>query len=215
MSHHQTLATLLKEFGSTDDPLLPSVKVSPLATTKEGPATSGFVELPQAGTSSLEDAYNRGREEGQREAEARFQHELGEQHAAAEMMLEQSRKNWVEQQGQVLSNELTAAVQDMHHQLANCFVEVLLPIIHDEVRRDAVGKIAATIRQTVPNDWQGPLRVEGPADLLEVLRENLGEMAALIKCQTVEAADIKVTIDETVLETQLEVWGEFFKRAAV
>ena len=171
-----------------------------------------FQQLPEASTSTLEDAYNRGFEEGQREARASFVHELGEQTAAAELKLDRARQAWAEDAGAVLSRELSTAVQEMHHTLADSFSDVLLPIVGDEVRQGAVRKIATAIKSTVPGDWQGPLRVEGPADLVTSLRNSLGEMASMVECHEVPEADMIVAVNDTVLKTQLTAWSETVKR---
>lgn len=210
---HVTLASLLTDYGVSDDDEPKGINLQAAALSEEDLAPGiGFERLPESSTSALEDAYKRGYEEGQREAEARMAHDLGEQRAAAELKLGQARKTWALEFGQALSQELSSAVKDMHHVLADNFAEVLLPIIRDEMRGEAVRKISAAIRTTAPTDWQGPLLIEGPSDLLTALRENLADMESIIECQPVEGRDVKVTINETILETQLEAWGDAVKR---
>lgn len=210
---HVTLASLLTDYGVSDDTETSAITVqSPVLAEADLSPDVGFERLPEAATSAIEDAFRRGFEEGQREAEARLAHDLGEQKAAAELRLGQARKAWAVDFGQVLSQELSSAVQDMHHILADNFVDVLLPIIRDEMRGEAVRKISEAMRTTAASDWQGPLIIEGPSDLLEALRENLADMASIIECRVVEGQDVRVTINETILETQLAAWGDAVKR---
>lgn len=210
---HVTLASLLTDYGVSDDPEIPTIKVDSAMVTEPGPIPGvEFERLPEAATSAIEDAYQRGLEEGRREAEARLAHDLGEQKAAAELKLGEARKAWAADFGQVLSKELKDGVQEMHHLLADNFSNVLLPIIRDEMRSEAVRKISDALRKTAASDWEGPFLVEGPADLLQELRENLGDMESLIECRMVESQDVRVTINETILETQLAAWADAVKR---
>ena len=210
---HVTLASLLTDYGVSDDPEVPSINVEAPVVPEAGPVPGiEFERLPEATTSAIEDAYQRGLDEGRREAEARLAHDLGEQRAAAELKLGQARKAWAADFGQALSKELREGVQEMHHILADNFSNVLLPIIRDEMRSEAVRKIADALRKTAASDWEGPLLVEGPADLLQELCQNLGDMESLIECRMVESQDVKVTINETILETQLAAWADAVKR---
>ena len=210
---HVTLASLLTDYGVSDEPEPVAIAAPPVVRGGDSMAPSiGFERLPETSTSVLEDAFKRGFEEGQREAEARMAHDLGEQRAAAEMKLDQARKTWAADFGQVLAQELVAGVERMHNLLADNFVDVLVPIIRDEARSDAVRKIAEAIRTTAPSDWDGPIVIEGPADLVKALQDDLGDMKAIIEPRTRDGIDIKVTINETILETQLEAWGDAVKR---
>ena len=210
---HVTLASLLTDYGVSDDPETSAITVqSPVLAEDDLSPNIGFERLPEAATSAIEDAYRRGFEEGQREAEARMVHDLGEQRAAAELKLGQARKAWAIDFGQALAQELSSAVQDMHHMLADNFADVLLPIIRDEMRSEAVRKISNAMRTAAASDWQGPLVIEGPKDLLEALRDNMADMESIIECREVEGQDVKVTINETILETQLSAWGDAVKR---
>lgn len=210
---HVTLASLLTDYGVSDDPEPPMIATAPIVRGAEGVGPHiGFERLPDASTSVLEDAFRRGFDEGQREAEARLAHDLGEQRAAAELKIDQARKTWAADFGQALAQELTGGLEKMHHVLADNFVEVLVPIIRDEARSDAVRKIADAIRNTAGSDWEGPIVIEGPGDLVKALQENLGDMKAVIEPRTREGLDIKVTINETILETQLEAWGDAVRR---
>lgn len=211
--NHVSLASLLTDYGATDDSQGPAAHAEEVAFLVEPLSIQdGIGQLPQSSTSALEDAYGRGFEEGQREAQDRFAHELGEQAAAAEKKLEEARRSWASDTGDVLSKRLDIALQDMHHVLADHFAEVLLPIVNDEMRRGAVRKIAAAIQATVASDWNGPLRVEGPSDLLKALKKSLGETAPVLECHETSAADITVTLNETTLKTQLAVWRDAVKR---
>lgn len=210
---HVTLASLLTDYGVSDEPEPVAVAAPPVIRTPDGMVPDmGFERLPETSTNVLEDAFKRGFEEGQREAEARMAHDLGEQRAAAEMKLDQARKTWAADFGQVLAQELIAGVEKMHGMLADSFVAVLVPIIRDEARSDAVRKIAEAIRTTAPSDWDGPIVIEGPADLVSALQDQLGDMKAIVEPRTRDMMDIKVTINETILETQLEAWGDAVKR---
>ncbi|MFY0612070.1 MAG: hypothetical protein JXQ99_11130 [Hyphomicrobiaceae bacterium] len=210
---HVTLASLLTDYGVSDEPDMPEVAPAPIIHGSDGMTPNvGFERLPESSTSVLEDYFKRGFEEGQREAEARMAHDLGEQQAAAEMKLDQARKTWAADFGQVLAQELVVGVENMHNVLADSFVDVLVPIIRDEARSDAVRRIAEAIRTTAPSDWDGPIIVEGPADLVKALQENLGDMKAIVEPRTRDGLDISVRINETILETQLEAWGDAVKR---
>ena len=210
---HVTLASLLTDYGSKGGQEPEPIAPRPIVRGRESlDASAGFEKLTEPRRNLIEEAYTRGYEEGQREAEVRMAHDLGEQKAAAELKLDQARKTWVADIGEVLSQELNAAVEKMHNVLADNFVDVLVPIIRDEARGEAVRKIAEAIRSTAPSDWAGAIVVEGPNDLITSLQEQLGDMKAIIEMRTRDGLDIKVTINETILETQLEAWGEAVRR---
>ena len=65
---HVTLASLLTDYGVSDDPQAPTVNVeAPVVPEVAQVPGIEFERLPEAATSAIEDAYQRGLEEGRRE----------------------------------------------------------------------------------------------------------------------------------------------------
>lgn len=161
---------------------------------------------------AIESAYRRGLDEGRREVEARMVHDVGEVRARCERQLEEARQAWANLEGQRMAEQLESAVREMHTHLADAMAEILLPIIEKEVRGEAIRKIAEAVKRTEPGDWQGPVVVRAPADLLEAMRRHLAGAVTLVEFQETEGREVEVTIDKTVLTTQLENWGAVVRR---
>jgi hypothetical protein len=165
-------------------------------------ATSG--RRPDALAAEIDAAYARGLAAG---------HQFAEQQAAAAQMAA------VELQARAFAErtEQTAAriIAHVDHQLGAMHLEVtqtmarlLEPLLANWIRADALETLAARLA-TVLHDKVGlDIRIEGPDDLVTPLSRVVATQGK-DHCVTIrrsEATDVRVTVDQLLLETQIGAW---------
>lgn len=158
----------------------------------------------------LNEARTSGEEAGRSAARAEHERELAEARANAEDRLAEARRQWVEEQGDVLAAGLTSALAALEDRIAGPVARILTPFLTDRLRDAMVQDLSESVTRLVSRGRFGRLRISGPDDLLAGLRGRLGPCPAAIEWVPDDRADIALIVDETTIETDIASWiGRF------
>jgi hypothetical protein len=124
-----------------------------------------------------------------------------------------ARQGWAAAEGNALGEALLRAVSEVETRLAETTARVLRPFLETKIREAAVAELVTTIEAILTRDKAAQVEITGRDDLLDVVRARLaGKVQATYASS--EAGDIRVTIDQTVLETRLGAWVAAIEEAA-
>lgn len=137
-------------------------------------------------------------------ARAAFEAERARDAEAFEAHLALVRQQWAAESAETLSAGLKAAIAEMEERIANATGRLLLPFLNEAVRAKAVEDLSANITRLLRAPQAPTLRISGPQDLLDMLRTRCGEIG--IEFVPTTDVDVRVTADDTVIETQLSAW---------
>ena len=175
-------------------------------------AADGVRAEASAGVRAAE-SHARGFAEGKAAAEAEFAAKLEAQHQDFERRLAMARQCWAAAEGNALGEALLHAVSELETRLAETTARILRPFLETKIREAAVAELVATIEAILTRDKAAQVEITGRDDLLDVVRARLaGKVQATYASS--EAGDIRVTIDQTVLETRLGAWMAAIEEAA-
>lgn len=159
------------------------------------------------------ESHAQGHAEGRAAAEAEFAAKLETQRKDFEQELAMARQCWAATEGNALSETFLHALQDLETRLAGTMARILRPFVETEIRRAAIDELVTTIETILSRDEIAKIEVSGPVDLLCVLRVKLaGKIPATFVAN--EACDVRVAIEQTILETQLGAWIGAIEKAA-
>ena len=105
-----------------------------------------------------------------------------------------------------------AALSQLQSEIADGVARILKPFLVLSLRDQVLDALSETMR-TVLKDDKPLLKVSGPEDLLEALRERMGQDEASISYEAAPAVEVSVVADHTVIETRLKAWIDRFDAA--
>jgi len=154
----------------------------------------------------------RGRELGRSEAAAESASVIACLQADHEARLTELRQAWCTEEGDRLAAGFSDALQALGAGLTDRVGHLLVPVLTEALRRQAVDELAQSLARIL-GDARAPVRVSGPADLLDAVAGRLGPFEATIAFQPSDAVEVSVQADQTVIETQLGAWGRLMTEA--
>lgn len=208
------LARYLRDFGAEK-------VLTPAEVHFEAPSSSdAFDDFPAiehvVEQVDVEAERQQAREEGARQATE----ELTAQHAEAIAELQQKHADELEAQRQEfeggLADYLAKALPELTDRLAAELTEAALrlfaPIVKEELDRQALNELAATLRTELAKETLEQIQVSGPERLCDLLRDRLEEAGATIEFQHTEGADVRVEMGDSLLVTRLSAFTADLER---
>jgi hypothetical protein len=154
--------------------------------------------------SRIEAARAEGRLAGEAAARARYEVEAERARAKFEAELAEARSQWAATEGARLADEL----RRLEARLGAGIVDVLTPLLPELARAKVLDDLVAAVSTLLTPGAHPLLQVTGPVDLLDALRDKLGEMAAAVEYWPAAGPEIRIIADHTTIETALGVWLE-------
>ncbi|NGM33114.1 hypothetical protein G4G93_04070 [Methylobacterium sp. DB0501] len=190
-------------------PLVKPLALRPSGSNPPGPKR----ETPEERAALLAEAEERGRQQGL--AEARREAETARLRAAeeAEARLVEARRHWSAAEAEALADGFSAALRALDATLSDRIARLLVPVLTDALRRQAVAELSSTLTRLLAEPQAATVRVSGPEDLLAALAARLGPLAAAVSFTPAETAEVQVSADQTVIDTQLGAWTRLIAAA--
>ena len=129
---------------------------------------------------------------------------------AAAQTLEQiadARLQWCTEEADRLADAFRTGLCALESHIAESLAPVLGAFVTSKVRERAVDDLCALMSTRLAQDNAAILKISGPADLLEMLRARLPDAAGL-EFQPGEQTEVRVVVDDTIMETQFAAWAE-------
>ncbi len=185
----------------------------PLAKPKEirrEPQPPPVLKAEAPPVNLLDEAYRRGYSAGLSEGNAA----LAEERVRSAIRLGEERAKWSDQQAVAIVNGFTAACGELETTIASSVARILQPFLADAVRDKAVAALVEQISALTSSSPVPVFRISGPADLLELVRAQLDAARRTgIDYQVTDAVEVRVVVDQTVIETRVSAWMERLKEA--
>ncbi|TGE00659.1 hypothetical protein [Methylobacterium nonmethylotrophicum] len=170
-------------------------------------------ETPEERAALIAAAEERGRQQGL--AAAREEAEAARLRAAeeAEHRLAEARRHWSEAEAEALADGFSAALRALDAALSERIARLLVPILTDALRRQAVAELSGALTRLLAEPQAATIRVSGPEDLLAALAARLGPLAAAVSFAPAETPEVQVSADQTVIDTRLGAWTRLIAAA--
>jgi len=146
-------------------------------------------------------AFEAGREDGHKEAEALYEAEKARLLREHETEIEALRANFSREQANLLAGALTEAVSGLEQSMSAQIAEVLAPLFAAKVERDAVAGFAQRISK-LALEGEAP-EIFGPPHLLEPLRDHADLLPTGCRFIENESSELSFSFALRVLETRV------------
>jgi hypothetical protein len=177
-------------------------RVSPLLPQDEAEKPDLRVSTSQRIEQGRLLAFEDGREAARRELEV--ERERMRDTLAADVA--QERKKWAEEEAALLAAAHRAAFEDFETRCAQAVANILRPFMIPLAINRVTGALVENLETLFASRTRALFEISGPADLLDALRDKFADRGAAIAFKPDETIDVRVRLDDTIIETQLEAW---------
>jgi hypothetical protein len=154
----------------------------------------------------LEQAHLRAFEEGRAAARKELDDERGGLREALDAELAKARAAWAAEEGARLAQAHRAAIDSFETRCAQAVANILRPFLVRETIARVTDALVENLEAMFVARAQGIFEISGPAELLAALKEKFAAGAARMEFRPDDSLDVRVRVDETIIETQLGPW---------
>lgn len=174
----------------------------------QAPPAAPVTEAPPVNL--LDDAYRRGHAAGVAEGEAK----LAEERVRSAIRLGEERAKWSDQQAVAIVSGFEAACREIETNIASSVARILLPFLTEAVRDKAIGSLVEQVAVLTGNSPVPVFKVTGPSELLDLVKTQLeASRRTGIAYEAADTSEVRVVVDQTVIETQISAWSERLEEA--
>ncbi|MCW2274974.1 hypothetical protein GJ654_10590 [Rhodoblastus acidophilus] len=186
-----------------------AARVSPLLRRKE-PAPDVVADEPRttaaAASPKLEQSMLKAFEEGREAARREWAEERARLESSRTLEFARERAKWQQEEGQRLVEAHRAAIADFETRCAQAVANILKPFLTQAVIARVTDSLVQNIEVLFSSRRRSLFEISGPQDLLDALKEKFADQQASIAYSLSDGLDVRVRVDDTVIETQLGAW---------
>lgn len=160
-----------------------------------------------------DDGVERSRAEGYSIARAEFEHRLEREKLAFAERAAEERQKLLNETAAKLAADITEVGNELQAKIAGVTARILEPMIFNAAQKQAVTNFIDHLSSIATDVRRPVLRLTGPAELLDLIRTKLGVRAIAIELRPGPEVEASITIDQVVVETQLQAWADRLKMA--
>jgi hypothetical protein len=160
-----------------------------------------------------DNGYERGLAEGYNAAKAEFELKLEREKQAFAEQAADDRQKLLNETAAKLAADVTQVGNELQNKIAGVTARILEPMIFNAAQKQAVTNFIDHLSSIATDVRRPVLRLTGPAELLDLIRTKLGVRAIAIELRPGPEVEASITIDQVVVETQLQAWTDRLKMA--
>jgi hypothetical protein len=161
----------------------------------------------------LEAAVARGREEAEVEASSAIEQLEREHETRLAATLAGERARWVMTESAKMAGLLSTQLDELRREFGDLVTRTLKPFLTDALREKAVAELRRTILEALAGNGGVEFAISGPADLTGQIRSLLADKSIPVAVTETSAIDVRVKIDQMLVETNLAAWVTAIERA--
>ncbi|MGO4740456.1 hypothetical protein AB4099_28240 [Bosea sp. 2KB_26] len=171
----------------------------------ELPVQARTVEEPQIDIESLIKA---AREDEAAAAAARLQEALDAQRREFAEIAQALRAQWVSEHAEAIAKKIEQGLEIVELELGERIGNVLHQFLAEAFRGQAIAETADLLNSIVTDSEVSIIRVSGPEDLLDALKERLHVGVTAVEFVPEPSIDVSITVNDALIETQLHAWSQ-------
>lgn len=153
---------------------------------------------------AIAEAYQRGHSDGK----ARMLAEWTEQQRALARSDAEDRAREIQQLASALSAQFQSGLEHIAITLGDTLADLLRPLLARSIEAAALEALRAAVQDCLAGGSGLTVHVSGPEHLLSPLRSALVDARQNFKFKITAGPDVRIVIDQLLLETRLEAWSQ-------
>jgi hypothetical protein len=177
--------------------------------SEPGPGADSGLLTPFGATHSqtrMAAAEAQGFERGRRSVDEGLRQAVADLEAKFAQEREVMRRQWTEAQAQKMQAHLEAGLAKLRLELAQSVAGVIGPFLANRLREEAVEELTTAAEALVNEGMPLTIEVSGPADLTGAIARQLEPLATVVKVALVETPELRVKVDNRMIETRFKDW---------
>ena len=162
-----------------------------------------------------DDAYQRGLSAGYATARAEYERKLNDEKEKFDVRLGEERNDLLNETAARIADSIEEVGKQIEARIAGVTARILEPLISNAVQRQAAASFVEKLSSITGDSRRPLLRITGPSEMIELVRSKLGARLIAVELRAEPVAEVSVIVDQTVLETQVKIWAERLKLAAL
>jgi hypothetical protein len=146
-----------------------------------------------------------GRQAGLAEAQLGLDEQLAHLQAEHTAALQSARQAWADEVATLLAAQIPQALDTIGDRIADTVGRLLRPFLEVELRDAASRALIAQITPLLNGTDGAPIRISGPALLLETLRRVFASQGSVTFAEN-DATEVSIQLGETMIETRIAPW---------
>ncbi|MFT3988563.1 hypothetical protein [Aestuariivirga sp.] len=122
--------------------------------------------------------------------------------------MEAARKAWCREEAARMTDQLQSAIASLEQSLSDHVAACLSPVLAEAMTARAMRAFADRLRSITGDDTVMGLRIEGPAILLDRIRQALGDRTDAVKFQESDGIDVNAWVNGTLVQSCLKPWAD-------
>ena len=159
-------------------------------------------------------AHAKGLDVGQASARARFDDETAALRADFAQQIAETKTAYSQSIAQAVVSTIIAQVDDLRARLVEQMTAAVMPVLRHALTEAAVRDLAAELHDLIGDAETLTVDISGPADLLERIWETylerrsatMGGPIPVVRFSTGPTTDVRITIDDSIVESRLFEW---------
>jgi hypothetical protein len=205
----------LREFASGEEaqPAPGSAKapaMAPVTKAAPKPATEPALDML---ASRLQESYQKGVAEGRAQERHEIDRQTAELSIDFERRLEEARGGFSKALAGQLADEVRSGIERARLEISMHVATALVPLLRAGVTKAAITSFVAELGEMVELTEGMAIEVACPRELVEPVREALGEAMGRrgappgsVRCIPGDTPEVRVKVNDTVIETRLADW---------
>jgi hypothetical protein len=154
----------------------------------------------------IEEAFERGRQEGLAAGRAEATTALAQQRGLSTERENASRVTWQANEYAALAEKIETAMGTLEEKLARSVARILKPFLIEEHVKQVTLALSENLAKILSKDAPPVLKITGPETLLSLLHDKLSSYPVEVEYVQAGGVDVTVEANQTVLKTQLQAW---------
>lgn len=129
-----------------------------------------------------------------------------EQQQNIDILLTNARNEWISNEGKLLADKLTSALQSAFDALREDVMRVLAPTLGEKIVQMSVSDLIAALQHATTDAEKPFLRIEGPKYLIDVFSDSIGDNISF-EVHERDEIEIMASHHSTCITTRIRDWG--------
>jgi flagellar biosynthesis/type III secretory pathway protein FliH len=195
------IAQYLEQFGRV------SVSERQVARPEPMAVASRPLAAPQDRGESLEEAFERGRREGAAAARKEAERAYAKESAERDERARAERIAFGAAEYTRLHDKIAYGLLEIEANIARSVASILKPYLAEAQSNQILQSLSHQLRQILSGGDE-VMKIVGPKDMLEALKDKLSGCAASVEYVVSDGVDVRITLQQTLIETRLASWAE-------
>lgn len=154
----------------------------------------------------LQDAFERGRQDGIAAARTELEAVLTRQQGEFEERAKAERIAFQREEYAALADQISAGLSEIEARIAEAAAHILRPYLAQEQSKRVIQALSETLGRILSSESPELLKISGPEAVLNALHDRLSSHAVKVEYSLEDGVDVTIEAQQTVIKSQLQAW---------